>query len=48
MVDENGLREEFKCYGLFESDLELIKDLIYREDLKRAEGNQTQIDEIVN
>jgi hypothetical protein len=43
MLKENpSIKVECEAYGLFENDLEFIKDLIYEETLKSADKTYEQ------
>ena len=42
LSDTEDLRQEFESYGLFEDDLQLIKDLIYAEVFKAPDADQNQ------
>ena len=42
LLETEYLRHEFESYGLFEDDLQLIKDLIYAEIFKAPEADPNQ------
>lgn len=47
MLEENPtLRQDFESYGLFDMDIQLIKDLIYNPALKNIEPGLTYEDKV--
>ncbi len=46
--DNPALIEQFECYGLFENDRNLIKDMIYNPIFKKSNSDPETIDNIVS